>query len=73
MKYTELNKDQQILLKQNYLVELASDGIFVKTIYGINAGKERDPSYYEFVIADDLVSDDVIAKQDIDYVEEDFI
>jgi len=43
----------------------------VEVIYG-DGSEERGPSWHELAIADQLVSDDVMRNQGIEYVPEDF-
>lgn len=72
MKFDELDADQKLCAKQDYLLRLAGKGRFITVIYGPGSGPERDPSYGEMAEADRLVSDETMRREGVDYVPDDF-
>lgn len=72
MKYDELTPEQKHQVKQDYLVRLADKGILMQFLQGDEHEEERGPSYDELADADNLVSDDIMRKEGVDYVEGDF-
>lgn len=76
MTWDELSPEQKHDVKENYLVRLADEGRFVKTIYGEDADEpERGPSQGELCDADRLVSDEEMKAlcEGIAFVPEDFL
>lgn len=72
MKFDELNEDQKMCAKQDFLLRLADKGRFVKVVYGPGNGAERDPFWKELAEADRLVPDDMMRREGVDYVPDDF-
>jgi hypothetical protein len=72
MTFDELTPEQKIQVKQDYLVRLADKGILMQFLQGDEHEEERGPSYDELANADNLVSDDIMRKDGVDYVEGDF-
>lgn len=72
MTFDELTTLQKIYAKQDYLVRLADKGILMQFLQGDEHEEERGPSWSELADADNLVSDDIMRKEGVDYVEEDF-
>ena len=70
MKVTDLNREQLVELKQNYLVQLSNEGLFAE-MFGVDYD---GPSWGDLAAADDIVPDDVIFDhyRDSEFVEEDF-
>lgn len=71
MTVHELNREQLIQLKQDYLCQLADCGEFAEIV-----GVDYDcPSYGDLAAADEIVPDDVIFRieEATNFVEEDFI
>lgn len=71
MTVYELNRDQLMQLKQNYLCQLADCGEFAEIV-----GVDYDvPSYNDLMLADDIVPDDVIFRNydGVYFTEEDFV
>jgi hypothetical protein len=76
MVWEELSPEQRHEVKENYMIRLADEGRFIKTIYGDNADEpERGPSQGELYDADYLISDDEIKEEcdGIEFVAEDFL
>jgi hypothetical protein len=78
MSFDELTGEQKLQVKQDYLVRLVNEGVFIKTmkqwhpdVY-INENEERGPSLGEMADADNLVPDDAICQEGIRYVPDDF-
>lgn len=71
MTVHELNRDQLLQLKQNYLCQLADEGIYAE-IVGVDYD---EPSYGDLIDADEIVPDDVIFRieEATNFVEEDFV
>lgn len=70
MTVYELNRDQLIQLKQNYLCQLADEGCYAE-VRGVDYD---EPSYDDLMLADDIVPDDVIFRNyDGYFTEEDFV
>lgn len=72
MKFDELSPEQKLQVKQDYLVRLADKGKLVEFLFGEGYEVERGPTWDELEDADNLVSDDIIRKEGVDYVEGDF-
>ena len=72
MNFDELTPLQKIQAKQDYLVRLADKGILMQFLQGDEHEEEREPSWSELADADKLVSDDIMRKEGVDYVEGDF-
>lgn len=78
MTFDELTMEQRVDAKGAYLVRLAEKGIFIGTMRKWHPDKyageseERDPSYGEMADADELVPDEVMRKDGVDYCEDDF-
>lgn len=72
MTFDELTPEQKLQVKQDYLVRLADKGILMQFLQGDEHEEERGPSYDELADADNLVSDDIMRKEGVDYVEGDF-
>lgn len=72
MTFDELTPLQKIQVKQDYLVRLADNGILMQFLQGDEHEEERGPSWSELADADSLVSDDIMRKEGVDYVEGDF-
>lgn len=72
MTFDELTHEQKIQVKQDYLVRLSDKGILMQFLHGDEHEDERDPSWSELADADNLVSDDIMRKEGVDYVEGDF-
>lgn len=79
MTYDELSDEQKLQAKQDYLLRLADKDMFIKTMkqwhpeeYGNEDDKERAPSWGEMSGADELVSDDVMRQEGVEYVPGDF-
>lgn len=72
MKFDELNEDQKMCAKQDFMLRLADKGRFIEVIYGPGNGAERAPSWKELAEADRLVPDNMLRREDVDYVPEDF-
>ena len=70
MLVQDLNREQLIELKQNYLTMLADSGEFAE----ITGFDYDEPSYQDLANADELVPDDVIFRnyEGVDFVPEDF-
>lgn len=71
MTVHELNRDQLIQLKQNYLCQLADEGCYAEV-----RGVDYDcPSYGDLMLADEIVPDEFIfAEYNMtNFVEEDFV
>lgn len=70
MNVFELNREQLIQLKQNYLVQLADEGLFAE-MFGVDYDA---PSWGDMANADELVPDDVIFEhyRDSRFVTDDF-
>ena len=70
MNVFELNREQLIQLKQNYLVQLADEGLFAE-MFGVDYDA---PSWGDMANADELVPDDVIFEhyRDSRFVKDDF-
>lgn len=76
MVWEELSPEQRHEVKENYMVRLADEGRFIKTIYGENADEpERGPSQGELCDADYLISDNEMAAEcaGIEFMTEDFL
>lgn len=59
MTWDELSPEQKHDVKENYMVRLADEGRFIKTIYGEHCEEEeRWPSQGELCDADQLISDE---------------
>lgn len=59
MTWDKLSPAQKHDIKENYMVRLADEGRFIKTIYGEDAEEpERGPSQGELCDADQLISDE---------------
>lgn len=59
MTWDELSPEQKHDVKEKYMVKLADEGRFIKTIYGDDAEEpERGPSQGELCDADQLISDE---------------
>lgn len=71
MTVHELNRDQLIQLKQNYLCQLADEGCYAE-VRGVDY---NEPSYGDLMLADEIVPDDVIFRNydDVYFTEEDFV
>lgn len=71
MTIHELNREQLIQLKQDYLCQLADCGEFAE-IVGV---PYDEPSWKDLADADEIVSDDVIFRNydDVYFTEEDFV
>lgn len=71
MLVQDLNREQLIELKQNYLTMLADSGEFSE----IMDVDYDEPSYQDLANADELVPDDVIFwnYEGVDFVPEDFV
>ena len=72
MTFDELTPLQKIQAKQDYVVRLADKGILMQFLQGDEHEEERGPSWSELADADKLVSDDIMRKEGVDYVKEDF-
>lgn len=79
MLFDELTDEQKLQVKQDYLVRLADKDMFIKTMkqwhpdaYGNEDDKERAPSWGEMADADELVPDDVMRQEGVEYVSGDF-
>lgn len=78
MTFDELTNDQKSEAKGAYLIRLAEKGIFIGTMRKWHPDKyagesdERDPSYGEMADADELVPDEVMRQDWVDYREDDF-
>lgn len=72
MTFDELTPEQKLQVKQDYLVRLADKGILMQFLQGDEHEEERGPSWDELADADSLVSDDIMRKEGVDYVEGDF-
>lgn len=70
MTFDELNSDQRTQVKQDFMLRLADKGMFIKAVYG--SGKERDPSYGELADADELIPDEWMRSECVDYSPGDF-
>lgn len=70
MTVMELNREQLIQLKQQYLTELADEGTFAE-ILDVDYD---EPSYSDLANADEIVPDDVVFRnwEGVHFVEEDF-
>ncbi|MBO7509942.1 MAG: hypothetical protein J6T35_02055 [Bacteroidales bacterium] len=70
MNVTDLNREQLTELKQNYLCQLADEGMFAEML---NVDYDA-PSWGDLANADEIVPDDVIFEhyRDSDFVEDDF-
>lgn len=71
MTVHELNREQLIQMKQNYLCQLADCGEFAEIV-----GVDYDcPSWKDLADADEIVPDDVIFRNydDVYFTEEDFV
>lgn len=70
MNVRELNKDQMLELKQNYLTKLADEGSYAEVM---NCDY-NEPSYWDLANADDIVPDDVIFREydNVFFVPDDF-
>lgn len=71
MTVHELNREQLVQLKQDYLCQLADCGEFAE-IVGVDYD---EPSWGDLMLADEIVPDDVIFRNydDVYFVEEDFV
>lgn len=71
MTVHELNRDQLVQLKQDYLCQLADCGEFAE-IVGVDYD---EPSWKDLADADEIVPDDVIFRNydDVYFTEEDFV
>jgi len=76
MQWDDLNPEQKYDVKENYMVRLAEEGRFIKTIYGENSDEpaERGPTQGELCLADQLISDEEMKLEckGIEFVAEDF-
>ena len=72
MKFDELTTEQKKQVKQNYMVRLAEKGMLMQFLQGDDHEEERGPTWEEMEDADNLVSDDIMRKEGVDYVEGDF-
>ena len=76
MTWDELSPEQKHDVRENYMVKLADEGRFIKTIYGENADElERGPTQGELCDADQLISDEEMKLEceGIEFVAEDFL
>ena len=71
MTVHELNREQLIQLKQQYLCQLAEEGCYAE----VRGVPYDEPSYGDLADADEIVSDDVIFRNydDVYFTEEDFV
>ena len=71
MTVHELNREQPIQLKQQYLCQLAEEGCYAE----VRGVPYDEPSYGDLADADEIVSDEFIfAEYNMtDFVEEDFV
>lgn len=79
MSFDELNEDQKLQVKQDFLVLLADKDMFVKTMrkwhpkeYVAEEEEERGPSWDELADAGRLVPDDAMRQEGVEYVPGDF-
>lgn len=72
MTFDELTPEQKLQVKQDYLVRLADKGRLVEFLFGEGYEVERGPTWEELEDADNLVPDDLMREEGVDYVAEDF-
>ena len=72
MTFDELTPEQKIQVKQNYMVRLADKGMLMQFLQGEEHEEERGPSWDEMADADKLIPDDLMRREGVDYVEDDF-
>ena len=78
MTFEELNKDQKTQVKQQFMIRLANDGVFIANMRRWHPDdyppgeEERGPSWGEMADAYDLVPDEAVAQDGVNYVLEDF-
>lgn len=79
MSFDELTAEQKLQAKQNFLVRIADKGMFIKTMkqwhtdaYANEDDNERGPSWGEMSDADNLVPDEVMRKEGVEYSPGDF-
>jgi len=72
MQFDELSPEQKLQVKQDYLNRLADKGILMRYLYGSSAEEERGPTWGELANADELVPDDTMRADGVDYVAGDF-
>lgn len=72
MTFDELTPEQKLQVKQAYLNRLADKGMLMRFLYGTAAEEERGPTWEELAEADELVSDEIMRSDGVDYVAEDF-
>lgn len=64
MTWDELSPEQKHDVKENYMIRLADEGRFIKTIYGEDCEEEeRGPSQGELCDADQLISDEKMEEE----------
>lgn len=76
MTYDELSPEQKHDVKENYMIRLADEGCFIRTIYGDDANEpERGPTQGELCDADELISDEEMRElsEGVAFVAEDFL
>lgn len=71
MEVRELNKEQMLELKQNYLTQLADEGSYAEIL----DCDHDEPSYWDLAHADEIVPDDVVyrAYEGVCFVPDDFL
>lgn len=78
MPFSELSEEQKHDAKENFLIRLADKDMFIRQMKEYHPDKyageteERGPSYGEMADADELVPDEVMEAEGVDYCEDDF-
>lgn len=78
MTYDELSEDQKTQVKQQLMISLANNGVFIANMRRWHPDDyqpdevERGPSWGELSDAYDLVPDEAVAQDGVNYVLEDF-
>ena len=74
MTVSELNREQIMQLKCNYLDQLSGEGCIDYVLYGDEEQRECGVYMGEYAIADELIPDDVLFRhcEGFDFSEDDF-